>query len=84
MACHEPEGRRPMRGTIATIFAYAGLIGSFLLAVYWAYWIWQFDWGVSTRGRALMFLAMAFGAIFVFLAGYFATLYASAAIGGDS
>ena len=73
-----------MRGTIATIFAYVGLISSFLVAVYWAYWIWQFDWGASTRGRGLMFLIMTFGAIIVFLVGYFATLYASAAIDGDT
>jgi hypothetical protein len=73
-----------MRGIIATIFAYVGFIGSFMVAAYWAYWIWQLEWGVSTRGRALMFLAMVFGAIIVFLVGYFATLYASAAINRDT
>jgi biotin transporter BioY len=73
-----------MRGTIGTIFGYAGFICSFLIAVYVAYWIWELDWGVSTRGRALMFMAMVFAPIIVFFAGYFASLYASVAIGGDS
>ena len=78
------RGHRPMRGTIATIFAYAGFIGSFVAAVYWAYWIWQLDWGTAPRVRALMFLAMVFGSIVVFLVGYFASFYASAAIAGDT
>jgi hypothetical protein len=73
-----------MRSTIATIFAYAGFIGSFVAAVCWAYWIWGFDWGVSPRARALMFMAMVFGSIIVFLVGYFASFYASAAIAGDT
>jgi hypothetical protein len=34
--------------------------------------------------RALFFLAMVFGAIIVFLAGYFASLYASDAIDLDT
>ena len=71
-----------MRGILAVIFAYAGRIGSFAAAVYWAYWIWSFDWGGSTRVRALMFLAMVFGAIFVFFVGYFTTVYAADAIDG--
>ncbi len=73
-----------MRGTIATIFRYAGFIGSIVVAAYWAHWIWQFDWGTSPRGRGLMFMAMIFGSIIVFLVGYFATFYASAAINGDT
>jgi O-antigen/teichoic acid export membrane protein len=73
-----------MRSTIAAIFGHAGFVVSFLAAVYWVYWIWQFDWSGSTRVRALFFLAMAFGAIIVFLAGNFASLYASDAIGSDS
>jgi hypothetical protein len=73
-----------MRGTIATILAYVGFICSFFAAVYFAYWIWELDWGVSTRGRALMFLAMVFGTIIVFFVGYFSTVCASAAIGGDT
>jgi hypothetical protein len=73
-----------MRGVIAVIFAYAGRIGSFLAAVYWAYWIWGFDWSGGARVRALMFLAMVFGAIIVFFVGYFATVYAADAVGGDS
>jgi hypothetical protein len=73
-----------MRGMLAVILAYAGRIGSFVAAFYWAYWIWQFDWGGATRVRALMFLAMVFGAIFVFFVGYFATVYAADAIDSDS
>jgi hypothetical protein len=73
-----------MRGTIAVIFAYAGFIGSFLIAIYVAYRIWELDWGVSTRGRALMFMAMVFAPIIVFFVGYFVSLYASDAIGGDT
>ena len=72
-----------MRKMIAKIVAYVGLIGSFTVAVLWAYWIWQLEWGVSTRGRALMFMAMVFGTIIVFFVGYFATLYASDAIDQD-
>jgi O-antigen/teichoic acid export membrane protein len=72
-----------MREKIATIVTFAGFIGSFVLAVYWAYWIWQLDWGGSPRTRALMFMAMVFGAIIVFLVGYFATFYASDAIDED-
>ena len=73
-----------MRATIATIFAYAGFIGSFVAAVYYAHWIWQLDWGGSPRARALMFMAMVFGSIIVFFVGYFASFYASAAISGDT
>jgi hypothetical protein len=73
-----------MRSTIAAIFGYAGFVASFLAAVYWVYWIWQFDWSGSTRVRALFFLAMVFGAIIVFLARYFASLYASDAINPDT
>jgi hypothetical protein len=73
-----------MRATIATIFLWAGFIASFVVAVCFAYWIWQLDWGVSPRGRGLMFLAMIFGSIIVFFVGYFATFYASAAIAGDA
>jgi len=73
-----------MREMIAVIFAYAGRIASLVAAVYWAYWIWQFDWGGATRVRALMFLAMVFGAIIVFLVGYFLTIYATDAIDSDS
>ena len=73
-----------MRSMIATIFAYAGFISSFVAAVCWAYWIWGLDWGVSSRARALMFMAMVFGSIIVFLVGYFASFYASAAIAGDT
>jgi hypothetical protein len=72
-----------MREKLATIVAFAGYIGSFVAAVYWAYWIWQFDWGSSPRARGLMLMAMIFGAIIVFFAGYFATLYASVAIDED-
>jgi hypothetical protein len=72
-----------MREKIAMIVMCAGFIGSFVLAAYWAYWIWQFDWGGSPRARALMFMAMVFGAIIVFFAGYFATFYASDAIDED-
>jgi len=39
-----------MRGTIATIFACGGFIGSFAASVYWAYWIWQLDWGAAIAG----------------------------------
>jgi hypothetical protein len=77
-------GCRLMREKIAMIFLCAGVIGSFVLAGYWAYWIWQFDWGHSSRGRGLWFMAMIFGSIFVFMAGYFATFLASAAISGDT
>lgn len=73
-----------MRQNIATIFLCAGVIGSVVLAGYWAYWIWQFDWGHSTRGWGLWLMAMMFGSIFVFFAGYFATFLASAAIAGDT
>jgi hypothetical protein len=73
-----------MRGTIATILLCAGVIGSVAIAGYWAYWIWQFDWGSSPRGRGLWFMAMVFGSIIVFLTGYFASVYASAAIAGDT
>jgi hypothetical protein len=69
-----------MRGTIAIIVAYAGRIGSFIAAIYWVLWIWQFDWGGAPRVRALMFLAMVFGAIIVFFVGYFATVCAADAI----
>ena len=69
-----------MRKMIAKIVAYVGLIGSFAVAGFWAYWIWQLEWGVSTRGRALMFLAMAFGALIVFVVGYFAALWAASTI----
>jgi hypothetical protein len=72
-----------MRGTIAIIFLWAGIVGSVIAAACFAYWIWQFDWGVSTRGRGLMFIAMVFGSIITFFAGYFASFYASAAIAGD-
>src|ERR1700722_19041415 len=57
-------GRRLMREKIAMIFLCAGVIGSFVLAGYWAYWIWQFDWGHSSRGRGLWFMAMIFGSIY--------------------
>ncbi|MEA2948885.1 MAG: hypothetical protein QOI40_4215 [Alphaproteobacteria bacterium] len=73
-----------MRATIARILGYIGFICSFLAAIYWVYWIWQFDWGVSTRGRALMFPAMVFGAIIVFFVGYFSSLYAAVAIDRDA
>jgi biotin transporter BioY len=72
-----------MREKIAMIVTCAGFIGSFVLAAYWAYWIWQFDWTSSTRTRALFFLAMLFGAIIVFFVGYFATFYLSDAIDED-
>ena len=77
-------GGKPMREKIAMIFLGAGLIGTVVLAGYWAYWIWQFDWGHSSRGRGLWFMAMIFGSIFIFLVGYFATFLASSAIGGDT
>jgi hypothetical protein len=73
-----------MRSTMAAILGYAGFVGSLIAAVYWVYWIWQFDWGGSARVRALFFLAMVFGAIIVFLTGYFASLYASDAIDPDT
>lgn len=73
-----------MRSTIAVIVAGVGFIGSFVAAVYWVYWIWQFDWGGSTRGRALFFLAMVFGSIIVFFTGYFTTVYASDAVDPDA
>jgi hypothetical protein len=69
-----------MRKMIAKIVAYVGLIGGFLVAGLWAYWIWQLEWGVSIRGRALMFLAMAFGALIVFVVGYFTALWAASTI----
>jgi hypothetical protein len=73
-----------MRKFLPEILLYTGLVGSLAAAVFWAYWIWQLDWGVSSRGRALMFLAMVFGSIIVFFAGYFTTLYAAAAINQDT
>jgi hypothetical protein len=73
-----------MRATIARILGYIGFICSFLAGIYWVYWICQFDWGVSTRGRALMFLVMVFGAIIVFFVGYFSSLYAAVAIDRDA
>jgi hypothetical protein len=69
-----------MRKMIAKMVAYVGLVGSFSVAVLWAYWIWQLEWGVSTRGRALMFLAMSFGALVVFIVGYFVALWAASSI----
>ena len=72
-----------MRATIATIFLWAGFLGSLVAAACFAHWIWQFDWGVSTRGRGLWFMAMVFGSIITFFVGYFASFYASAAIAGD-
>jgi hypothetical protein len=80
----DPGGCRIMRRTIAGIFAYVGFIASFIAAILWAYWIWQFEWGGSPRGRALMFLAMVFGAIIVFFVGYFSTFYAADAIDRDT
>ena len=69
-----------MRKIIAKIVAYVGFIGSVGVAGLWGYYIWELDWGVSTRGRAIMFLLMTFGALIVFVVGYFAALYAATVI----
>jgi hypothetical protein len=69
-----------MRKMMAKIVAYVGLAGSFSVAGLWGYWIWQLEWGGSTRGRALMFLAMTFGALIIFIVGYFAALWAASSI----
>jgi ABC-type spermidine/putrescine transport system permease subunit II len=73
-----------VRKWIAGILAYAGFIASFIAAIYWAYWIWELEWGGQTRVRALMFLAMVFGSIIVFFVGYFTTIYATDAIDHDT
>ena len=69
-----------MRKNIAKMIAYLGLIGSLMLAGLWAYYIWELDWGASFRGRGLMFLAMAFGALIVFIVGYFGAIWAASTI----
>ena len=69
-----------MRKVIAKNVAYVGLVGGFTVAGLWAYWIWQLEWGVSMRGRALMFLAMAFGALIVLVVVYFAAIWAASTI----
>ena len=73
-------GDRFMRKVIAKNVAYVGLVGGFTVAGLWAYWIWQLEWGVSMRGRALMFLAMAFGALIVLVVVYFAAIWAASTI----
>jgi hypothetical protein len=73
-----------MRKILPEILLFFGLVGSLTAAVFWVYWIWHLEWGVSTRGRALMFMAMIFGAIVVFFTGYFTTFYAAAAIDQDT
>jgi ABC-type spermidine/putrescine transport system permease subunit II len=79
----EQGGRGHVRKSLSVILAYAGFVASFIAAVYWAYWIWELEWGGQTRVRALMFLAMVFGSIIVFFVGYFTSIYASDAIDRD-
>ena len=57
-----------MRKRLATAWMIMTLAVSAAAALYYAYFMWEQDWGpMMTRGHNLMLVLMLFGTVFVFL-----------------
>jgi hypothetical protein len=60
-----------MRAALAKVVWIIAVMAGIAATAGWAYFIWSFDWGTSSRGRGLWLMALMFPAGFIFVAALF-------------